>query len=159
MQSKISWVSTYWWAIKRFFVTKVSHKKHHMMGKSEELCQDLHNLTVAKQSMELVRCSSELLNLSVSTIKAIIYSWKEHHSAISWPCTGAPGKVVDLGDRRIVRRANGHSERALERVSRCNSYRENDPQCSPRAWPLCMLTPQESITEEKACWCSFKVCV
>ena len=54
MQINISWFSPNWWPLKRCIITKVSHKKHLMMGKSKELSQDIHNLIVAKHTDAIV---------------------------------------------------------------------------------------------------------
>ena len=76
-----------------------------MMGKSKELSQDLRNQIVAKHENGIgYRRISQLLNLPVSTIGGIIRKWKQHHSTINRPRTGAPRKISDQGVRRILRR-------------------------------------------------------
>ena len=74
------------WSIKRCLITKVSHKKHLMMGKSKELAQDLRNLNVAKHT-DCIGCRriSKLLNVPVSTVGAITR------------------KISDRGVKRIIR--------------------------------------------------------
>ena len=75
------------------------------MGKSKELSQDLRNQIVAKHENGIgYRRISQLLNLPVSTIGGIIRKWKQHHSTINRPRTGAPRKISDQGVRRILRR-------------------------------------------------------
>ncbi|KAJ8364841.1 hypothetical protein SKAU_G00136720 [Synaphobranchus kaupii] len=75
------------------------------MGKSKELSQDLRNQIVAKHENGIgYRRISQLLNLLVSSIGGIIRKWKQHHSTINRPRTGAPRKISDQGVRRILRR-------------------------------------------------------
>ena len=91
--------------IKRCLITKVSHKKNLMMGKSKELSQDLRNLLFAKHTDAIgYRRISKLLNVPVSTVGAIIRKWKEHHFTINWPRPGAPRKISDRGVKIIIRR-------------------------------------------------------
>ena len=74
-----------------------------MMDTSKELSQDLRNQIVAKHENGIgYRCISQLLNLPVSTIGGIIRKWKQHHSTINRPRTGAPRKISDQGVRRIL---------------------------------------------------------
>src|SRR4029434_8212627 len=86
-------------------ITKVSHKKHLMMGKSKELAQDLRNLNVAKHT-DCIGCRriSKLLNVPVSTVGAIIRKWKDHHLTINLTRPGAPRKISDREVKRIIRR-------------------------------------------------------
>ncbi|XP_072279516.1 uncharacterized protein [Pyxicephalus adspersus] len=82
----------------------VSHKKHLKMGKSKELPQDLHKLIVAKHTDGIgYRRISQLLNVPVSTIGAIIRKWKEHHFTLNRPRSGAPRKISNRGVKRITK--------------------------------------------------------
>src|SRR4029434_2736184 len=86
-------------------ITKVSHKKNVMMGKSKELSQDLRNLLFAKHTDGIgYRRISKLLIIPVTTCWTITLQWKEHHFTINWPRPGAPRKISDRGVKRIIRR-------------------------------------------------------
>jgi len=55
----------------------------HMMGKSKELSQDLHNLIVAKHNDSIgYWLISKLLNVPVGTVGAKIRKWKDNHFTI-----------------------------------------------------------------------------
>ena len=47
---------------------------------------------------------SKLLNVTVSTVGAIIRKWKEPHFTINWPRPGAPCKISDREVKIIIRR-------------------------------------------------------
>nr|CBN81155.1 Rac GTPase-activating protein 1 [Dicentrarchus labrax] len=104
---------------------RTSDRASHKMGKTKELSQDLCNPIVAKHTDGIgYRRISKLLNVSVSTVGAIIRKWKEHNFTINRPQLGAPRKISDRGEKNYQKscpRAKDHLWRASERpgISRC----------------------------------------
>ncbi|XP_053540899.1 solute carrier family 6 member 16b isoform X2 [Ictalurus punctatus] len=56
----------------------------------------------------------------VSTIGAIIHKWKQNHSIINRPCTGAPHKISDQGVRRIFRRVAQEPRTTQKELQKCH---------------------------------------
>ncbi len=74
-------------------MTNVLHKKHFMMDKSKELSQDLCKLIVAKHTDDIgYRRITVLLNIPVSTVRAVIRKRKEYNFTINRPRPWAPRK-------------------------------------------------------------------
>src|SRR4029434_6168651 len=89
-----------------------------MMGKSKEPSQDLRNLIVAKHTDGIgYGRISKLLNVTVSTVGAIIRKWKEHNFSINWPRPGPPRKISDRSENNYQKscpRAKDQLQKDLE---------------------------------------------
>lgn len=98
-----------------------------MAGKSKELSQDLPNLIVAKPNDGIgYRRIPKLLNVPVSTVGAIIRTWKDNHFTM---CPGLVllARFVKRIIRRVVREARTSGGEPSKRagMSRYCRLREN----------------------------------